>query len=111
MPMTPPDHPLPMWSNGGGDVVTGLGNLVGAAHVLWLGVAWADDIEGRRPVRITIRHVDGQTSSADTLWTQVHPRACGGESLRRRMGVARTMAKRWQNQAIAHSDRSKFIAP
>ena len=109
--MTPPDHPLPMWSNDEEDVVTWLSNLVGAAHVLWLGVAWADDIEGRRPVRITIRHVDGQTISSDTLWTEVHPRSSGGESLRRRMGVARTMAKRWQNQAIAHSDRSKFIAP
>ena len=110
-PLTPPDHPLPMWSNDEEDVVTWLSNLVGAAHVLWLGVAWADDIEGRRPVRITIRHVDGQTISSDTLWTQVHPRSSGGESLRRRMGVARTMAKRWQNQAIAHTDRSKFIAP
>ena len=110
-PMTPPDHPLPMWSNDEEDVVTWLSNLVGAAHVLWLGVAWADDIEGRRPVRITIRHVDGQTISSDTLWTRVHPRSSGGESLRRRMGVARTVARRWQNQALTHTDRSKFIAP
>jgi len=110
-PMTPPDHPLPMWSNDEEDVVTWLSNLVGAAHVLWLGVAWADDIEGRRPVRISIRQIDGQTISSDTLWTHVHPRSSGGESLRRRMGVARTVARRWQNQALTHTDRSKFIAP
>ena len=111
IPMTPPNHPLPMWSNDEEDVVTWLSNLVGAAHVLWLGVAWADDIEGRRPIRITLRHVDGQTISSDTLWTEVYPRSSGGESLRRRMNVARTVARRWQNQAIAHSDRSKFVAP
>ncbi|MEE3310651.1 MAG: hypothetical protein VX230_04095 [Candidatus Thermoplasmatota archaeon] len=110
-PLTPPNHPLPMWSNDEEDAVTWLSNLVGAAHVLWLGVAWADDIEGRRPVRISIRHVDGETISSHTLWTEVHPRSSGGESLRRRMGVARTVARRWQNQALAHSDHSKFIAP
>ncbi len=110
-PLTPPNHPLPMWSNDEEDVVTWISNLVGSAHVLWLGVAWADDIEGRRPVRISIRHIDGQTISSDTLWTHVHPRSSGGESLRRRMGVARTAARRWQNQALIHTDRSKFIAP
>ena len=110
-PMTPPDHPLPMWSNDEEDVVTWLSNLVGSAHVLWLGVAWADDIDGRRPVRITIRHVDGKTISSDTLWTEVHPRSTGGESLRRRMGIARKVARRWQKQAVAHADHSKFIAP
>jgi hypothetical protein len=104
-PLTPPNHPLPMWSNDEEDVVTWLSNLVGAAHVLWLGVAWADDIEGRRPVRISIRHVDGQTISSNTLWTHVHPRSSGGESLRRRMSVARTVARRWQKQALTHMDR------
>ncbi|MEE2747976.1 MAG: hypothetical protein VX473_05870 [Candidatus Thermoplasmatota archaeon] len=110
-PLTPPDHPLPMWSNDEEDVVTWLSNLVGAAHVLWLGVAWSDEIEGRRPVRISIRHIDGQTISSHTLWTQVHPRSSGGESLRRRMGTARAAARRWQNQALTHTDRSKYIAP
>jgi hypothetical protein len=110
-PLTPPDHPLPMCSNDEEDVVTWLSNLVGAAHVLWLSVAWADEIEGRRPVRISIRHIDGQTISSHTLWTEVHPRSSGGDSLRRRMGVARAAARRWQNQALMHTDRSKYIAP
>jgi hypothetical protein len=110
-PLTPPDHPLPMWSNDEEDVVTWLSNLVGAAHVLWLGVAWSDEIEGRRPVRISIRHIDGQTISSHTLWTQVHPRSSGGDSLRRRMMSARSAARRWQNQALKHTDLSKYIAP
>ncbi len=110
-PVTPPNHPLPMWSNDEEDVVTWLSHLMGAAHVLWLSVAWADEIEGRQPVRITIRHVDGHTISSDTLWTEVQPRSSGGESLRRRMGIARTVARRWQNQALSHMDGSKLIAP
>ncbi len=111
IPLAPPNHPLPMWSNDEEDVVTWLSKLVGAAHVLWLSVAWTDEIEGRRPVRISIRHIDGQTISSHTLWTEVHPRSRGGESLRRRMGVARSAARRWQNQALAHTNRSKYIAP
>ena len=63
------------------------------------------------PIARIVGHVDGQTISSDTLWTEVYPRSSGGESLRRRMNVARTVARRWQNQAIAHSDRSKFVAP
>jgi len=110
-PVTPPNHPLPIYSNDEEDVVTWLSNLMGAAHVLWLSVAWVDEIEGRQPVRITIRHVDGHTISSDTLWTEVQPRSSGGDSLRRRMGVARTVARRWQNQALSHMDTSKFIAP
>jgi hypothetical protein len=110
-PVTPPNHPLPIHSNDEEDVVTWLSNLMGAAHVLWLSVAWVDEIEGRQPVRITIRHVDGHTISSDTLWTEVQPRSSGGDSLRRRMGVARTVARRWQNQALSHMDASKFIAP
>ena len=111
IPLAPPNHPLPMWSNDEEDVVTWLSKLVGAAHVLWLSVAWTDEIEGRRPVRISIRHIDGQTISSHTLWTEVHPRSRGGESLRRRMSVARSAARRWQNQALAHTNRSKYIAP
>ncbi len=110
-PVTPPNHPLPIFSNDEEDVVTWLSNLMGAAHVLWLSVAWVDEIEGRQPVRITIRHVDGHTISSDTLWTEVQPRSSGGDSLRRRMGVARTVARRWQNQALSHMDATKFIAP
>ena len=110
-PLTPPNHPLPIWSNDEEDVTTWLSKLVGAAHVLWLSVAWTDEIEGRRPVRISIRHIDGQTISSHTLWTEVHPRSSGGESLRRRMDVARAAARRWQNQALTHTNRSKFIAP
>jgi len=110
-PMTPPNHPLPMWSNDEEDVVTWLSNLVGSAHVLWLSLAWDEHIEGRRPIRITIRHIDGHTIGSDTLWTEVSVRSSGGDTLRRRMGSARATARRWQNQALSHTDTSKFIAP
>mgnify|MGYP001055790575 CR=1 FL=1 len=103
--LAPPDHPLPLWaSDDDDDVVTWLSQLLDAAHVLWLGVAWADGVEGRRPVRLTLRHIDGRTIRSDTLWTQVHPRSGGGESMRRRMELARTLARRWQKQALAQSD-------
>ena len=77
-PLAPPNHPLPMWSNDEEDVVTWLSNLVGSAHVLWLSLAWDEHIEGRRPVRITIRHIDGHTIGSDTLWTEVSVRSSGG---------------------------------
>ncbi len=110
-PLTPPNRPLPMWSNDEEDVVTWLSNLVDSAHVLWLSLAWDDHIEGRRPVRITIRHIDGHTIGSDTLWTDVSTRSGGGDTLRRRMGSARDTARRWQNQALNHADPTKFIAP
>ena len=110
-PLVPPNHPLPMWSNDEEDVVTWLSNLVNSAHVLWLSLAWAENIEGRRPVRITIRHIDGHTIGSDTLWTDVSVRSSGGDTLRRRMGAARATARRWQNQALNHTDPTKFIAP
>jgi hypothetical protein len=110
-PLVPPNHPLPMWSNDEEDVVTWLSNLVDSAHVLWLSLAWTDHIEGRRPVRIAIRHADGHTIGSDTLWTEVSTRSGGGDTLRRRMGTARDTARRWQNQALNHADPSKFIAP
>ncbi len=110
-PLAPPNHPLPMWSNDEEDVVTWLSNLVGSAHVLWLSLAWDEHIEGRRPVRITIRHIDGHTIGSDTLWTEVSVRSGGGDTLRRRMGSARDTARRWQNQALNHADPTKFIAP
>ena len=109
--LTPPNRPLPMWSNDEEDVVTWLSNLVDSAHVLWLSLAWDDHIEGRRPVRITIRHIDGHTIGSDTLWTEVSIRSGGGDTLRRRMGSARDTARRWQNQALNHADPTKFIAP
>ena len=48
-----------------------------------------DHIEGRRPVRIAIRHADGHTIGSDTLWTEVSTRS-GGDTLRRRMGTLET---------------------
>ncbi|MEE2759359.1 MAG: hypothetical protein VYA86_05215 [Candidatus Thermoplasmatota archaeon] len=110
-PKTPPNHPLPMWSNDEEDVVTWLTELVDSAQVMWLSLAWAEDIEGRRPVRITIRHIDGHTIGSDTLWTKVSVRSSGGDTLRRRMGSARATARRWQNQALNHTDPTNFIAP
>jgi len=98
-PLTPPRHPLPIWSNDEEDVVTWLSKLMGSAHVLWLGVAWEDETQGRRPVRISIRHIDGETILSETLWTEVMPRESGGDSLHQRMNIARRVARRWQKQA------------
>lgn len=109
--LRPPDHPLPLWSEAEPDVVEWLSSLMEASHVLWLGVAWEDGIEGRRPVQLTLRHVDGRTIRSDTLWAHVHPRSNSGESMRRRMDLARTLASRWQKQALARSDRTGLLAP
>jgi hypothetical protein len=110
-PLPSPDHPLPLSSAGEDDVVEWLPRLTDAAHVLWLGVAWVDGVEGRRPVRLELRHVDGRTIRSDTLWTQVHARGSRGDSMRRRMELARTLARRWQKQALARSDRPGLLAP
>ena len=101
-PLSPPPHPLPIWSKDEEDVVTWLSKLMGSAHVLWLGVAWEDDIQGQRPVRISIRHIDGETIHSETLWTQVMPRESGGDSLHTRMNIARIVARRWQKQATPY---------
>ena len=110
-PLTPPNRPLPMWSNYEEDVVTWMSKLIGSAHVLWLSLAWAESIDGRRPIRITIRHIDGHTIGSDTLWTEVSTRSSGGDTLRRRMDTARTTARRWQKQALNQNETRKFIAP
>ena len=86
------------------DVVSWQSKLVDAAHLLWLGIAWADEIEGRRPVGLTLRHVDGRTIRSDTLWTYVHPRSGRGESMRRRMEQARNLAQRWRSQAVIRTE-------
>ncbi|MDP6899786.1 MAG: hypothetical protein QGF94_03010 [Candidatus Thalassarchaeaceae archaeon] len=103
-PISPPAEPLPLWEYNQEDVVLWQSRLIDAAHVLWLGVAWADDIEGRRPVRLTLKHTDGRTIRSDTLWTHVYPRSSGGESMRMRMELARNLARRWQTQALIRGE-------
>ena len=102
--LAPPEEPLQLWDDGDFDVVSWQSKLVDAAHLLWLGIAWADEIEGRRPIGLTLRHVDGRTIRSDTLWTHVHPRSGRGESMRRRMEQARNLAQRWRSQAVIRTE-------
>jgi len=103
-PQNPPNEPLQLWEPEDPDVVHWQLKLVDAAHVLWLGVAWADGIQGRRPVSLNLRHIDGRTISSDTLWTTVHPRSGRGESMRWKMDHARNLAQRWRNQALTRME-------
>ena len=102
--LAPPTEPLQLWADGDFDVVAWQSKLLDAAHILWLGVAWADGVEGRRPVGLTLRQVDGLTIRSDTLWTHVHPRSGRGESMRRRMEQARSLAQRWRSQALIRTE-------
>ncbi|MEE2758493.1 MAG: hypothetical protein VYA86_00745 [Candidatus Thermoplasmatota archaeon] len=102
--LEPPKEPLQLWAQGDFDTVSWQSKLVDAAHLLWLGIAWADEVEGRRPVGLTLRHIDGRTIRSDTLWTHVHPRSGRGESMRRRMEQARNLAQRWRSQALIRTE-------
>jgi hypothetical protein len=97
----PPKLPLPLLAEEQDDVVDWMSKMLDCGRVLWLGLAWNIDVNGARPVQVTMRRPNGPVLDSITMWTEVQRKGSKGYTTKSRLEKARKVARQRSRQSTA----------